>query len=50
MGTGRRRPSGSRLDPLVVKVVDARSQPLAGVAVVFQFESATPDAEVKSRG
>jgi hypothetical protein len=36
----------STLDPLVVKVLDARSQPMAGVAVVFEFESAAPGAEV----
>ncbi len=37
---------GSRLDPLVVRVVDARDQPIAGVAVIFGFESAAPEATV----
>ncbi len=38
---------GSRLpEPIVVKVLDAHSQPVAGVAVVFEFESAVPGAEV----
>ena len=38
---------GSRLaDPLVVRVTDAGSQPIEGVAVEFQFESAGTDATV----
>ena len=45
-GDGQEGTVGSRLDPLVVRVVDARAEPVAGVAVVFQFESAAPDAEV----
>lgn len=36
----------SRLNPLVVRVVDAGAQPMAGVAVTFGFESATPEATV----
>ena len=41
---------GSRLDdPLVVKVTDASSQPIEGVAVDFQFESFVPDAVVTPR-
>jgi len=38
---------GRRLDaPLVVKLTDASSQPMAGVPVVFQFKSEVPKAEV----
>jgi len=38
---------GSRLDqPLVVRLTDSRSQPVAGVPVVFSFESGTSEAEI----
>ena len=38
---------GSRLpDPLVVRVTDASSQPMEGVAVDFRFDSDAPDAVV----
>jgi hypothetical protein len=45
-GDGQEGTVGSRLDPLVVRVVDGRAEPVAGVVVVFQFESAAPEAEV----
>jgi len=39
-GNGQEGTIGSSLDlPLVVRVTDARSQPLAGVAVTFRFET-----------
>ena len=45
-GNGQEARVGSRLeDPLVVKLTDASSRPIAGVAVVFQFRS-DPDAQV----
>jgi hypothetical protein len=38
---------GSRLpDPLVVRVTDASSQPIEGVAIDFRFDSDVPDAVV----
>ncbi len=38
---------GSRLpDPLVVRVTDASSQPIEGVAVEFRFDGDVPDAVV----
>jgi hypothetical protein len=38
---------GSRLDlPLVVRVTDAHSQPLAGIAVTFRFKNDDPVAQV----
>ena len=38
---------GSRLpDPLVVRVIDASSQPIEGVAVEFRFDGNVPDAVV----
>lgn len=38
---------GSRLsDPLVVRVTDASSQPVEGVAVEFRFDGDVPDAVV----
>jgi len=44
-GDGQQAPVGSRLeDPLVVKLTDASSQPIAGVPVVFQCD--VPDAQV----
>jgi hypothetical protein len=46
-GDGQQGTVGSRLDnPLVVKLTDASSRPIAGVAVVFQFTSDAPGAEV----
>ncbi len=46
-GDGQQGTVGSRLDdPLVVKLTDASSRPIAGVPVVFQFKSDVPDAEV----
>lgn len=39
--------AGKRLDdPLVVRVTDAGSSPLAGVPVVFRFEGEIPGAEI----
>jgi hypothetical protein len=41
---------GSYLDlPLVVRVTDARSQPLAGIPVTFRFRSDDPRAQVDSQ-
>jgi len=38
---------GSRLDePLVVRVTDSGSNPLAGIAIEFRFQSEIPGAEV----
>ena len=38
---------GSRLDdPLVVRVTDAGSNPLAGVSIVFRFQGDIPGAEI----
>lgn len=46
-GDGQQGTVGSKLDsPLVVKLTDASSRPIAGVPVVFQFKSDVPDAEV----
>jgi hypothetical protein len=46
-GDGQEGTVGSKLDsPLVVKLTNADSQPIAGVPVVFQFKSDVPDAEV----
>lgn len=44
-GNGQQAPVGSRLEnPLVVKLTDASSRPIAGVPV--QFTSDVPDAQV----
>lgn len=49
-GSGQEGTVGSRLnDPLVVEVTDASFQPVAGVAVVFQFAGEVPEAEVDPR-
>jgi len=46
-GDGQQGTVGSKLDdPLVVKLIDASSRPIAGVAVVFQFTDNVPGAEV----
>lgn len=46
-GNGQEGTVGDRLDqPLVVRLTDADSQPVAGVPVVFGFESDVPQAEV----
>lgn len=46
-GDGQQGTVGSRLDnPLVVKLTDASSQPIAGVPVTFQFTTDVPGAEV----
>jgi hypothetical protein len=46
-GDGQQGTVGSRLDdPLVVKLTNASSQPIADVRVVFQFKSEVPEAEV----
>lgn len=46
-GNGQQGTVGRRLDdPLVVKLTDASSRPISGVAVVFQFTNDVPDAEV----
>jgi len=46
-GDGQEGKVRSRLDePLVVRVTDANSQPLAGIAVSFRFTSEVADAEV----
>ena len=46
-GDGQQGTVGSKLDdPLVVKLTDASSRPIAGVSVVFQFTTEAPDAEV----
>lgn len=46
-GDGQEGTVGDRLPrPLVVLVTDANSQPVAGVPVVFGFESDVPGAEV----
>lgn len=47
-GNGQEGTVGSRLsDPLVVRLTDAASRPVGGVAVTFRFEGST-DAEVES--
>jgi hypothetical protein len=44
-GNGQEGTIGSRLDlPLVVRVTDAHSQPVAGVAVAFRFQTDDPVA------
>ena len=46
-GDGQQARVGSRLDnPLVVKLTDASSRPIAGVPVVFQFKIDVPDAQI----
>jgi hypothetical protein len=46
-GNGQEGTVGRLLDdPLVVQVVDGGSQPVAGVPVVFRFQSDVPEAEV----
>jgi hypothetical protein len=46
-GDNQRGTVGSELDdPLVVRVTDASSQPVEGVAVEFQFDGFVPDAAV----
>lgn len=46
-GNGQQAPVGSTLDnPLVVKLTDASSRPIAGVPVVFQFTIDVPDAQI----
>jgi hypothetical protein len=46
-GDGQEGKVRSRLDePLVVRVTDANSQPLAGIPISFRFKSEVSDAEV----
>lgn len=46
-GDGQEGTVGSRLDdPLVVRLLDASSQPMEGVSIVFQFTNDVPDGEV----
>ena len=46
-GDGQQATIGSRLpQPLVVRVTDAASQPVAGVPLVFRFQTAVPDAQI----
>jgi len=46
-GDGQEGTVGSKLDdPLVVKLTNTSSQPIADVRVVFQFKSEVPEAEV----
>lgn len=46
-GDGQQGTVGSRLDnPLVVRLTDASSRPIAGVPVVFQVTNDVPGAEV----
>ena len=46
-GDGQEGTVGDRLDrPLVVRLTDANSRPLAGVSVAFGFENDVPEAEV----
>lgn len=46
-GNGQEGTVGDRLDqPLVVRLTDANSQPVAGVSVVFGFASDVPEAQV----
>lgn len=48
-GGGQEGTIGSRLEqPLVVRVTDAHSQPLAGVAVTFRFQTVDPAARLDS--
>jgi hypothetical protein len=48
-GNGQEGTVGSRLDPLIVLVTDAGSQPLEGVAVEFQFDGEVPDGVITPR-
>jgi Bacterial Ig-like domain (group 1) len=48
-GNGQEGRIGSVLDPLVVQVTDASSQPIEGVAVEFQFDGSVPDAVITPR-
>ncbi|HEV8177191.1 MAG TPA: Ig-like domain-containing protein [Gemmatimonadales bacterium] len=46
-GDGQEGTVGSRLDdPLIVKLTDARDNPVFGVPIDFQFTSVVPEAEV----
>jgi hypothetical protein len=46
-GNGQEGTIGSRLDePLIVRLTDASSQPMEGVAVEFRFDGSVPDAMV----
>lgn len=46
-GNGQAGTVGSKLDdPLVVRLTDGSDRPLEGLAVVFEFTSDIPDAEV----
>jgi hypothetical protein len=46
-GDGQEATVGSRLPkPLVVRVTDAASRPVADVPLVFRFQDAVPDAEI----
>ena len=46
-GNGQEARVGRKLDqPLVVRVTDASTRPVAGVPVAFAFKEAVPDAEV----
>lgn len=46
-GDGQQGTVGRKLnDPLVVKLTDASARPIPGAAVVFQFTSDVPDAEL----
>jgi hypothetical protein len=45
-GSGQEGTIGSHLDPLVVLVTDASSEPVEGVAVEFRFDGSVPDAVI----
>ena len=46
-GDGQQATIGSRLpQPLVVRVTDAASRPVAQVPLVFRFQTPVPDAEI----
>jgi hypothetical protein len=46
-GDGQQGTVGSKLEnPLVVKLTDASSRPIAGVPIVFEFTSDVPAAQV----
>jgi hypothetical protein len=45
-GSGQEGTIGSHLDPLVVLVTDANSEPIEGVAVEFQFDGSVPEAVI----
>jgi hypothetical protein len=46
-GSGQTGEVGSRLDkPLVVQVLDASSQPVAGVPIIFRFDNEPPEARI----